>query len=610
VSDLYAAAGSDDQPNITLQKYDQHRRNCLQAYNTHKKRNWGGCMGVRFRQRVKLFPGVHLNVSRGGVSVSIGGPGGTVNIDKRGKVKATVGIPGTGLSYSKTLRPSAGQSKSNESQGQAERFRSDALELVVQDLSSPTLSGKATVGSASTQTLANAGMLEVQRLTIEAHKERKTLEVELSRMTDARNAAEREVTRLEKWYLRFLFKKQLEAAKSTLEAAKNSLEEINEDLKRQGLTIDWTLPPELRSRYQRLIEDCRSLKSVGAIWHITNNARIDRVSSRASYDTVIDRKRGRITEGRPTFLLANPQDEWPSVPCLRSDAGLEIYIFPSFLLFCRQDGFAILDPKDIEISVNDDVRVVEHERLPNDAQIVDHNWRYSNKDGTRDQRFKDNYQNPVVSYEPLELRSESGLNEQFLFTKDAFTFARALNEFCEWFRWVAKCTRLEQEAASISTATTDPVGWQFRKDDDANDSYYFIKHWRASEFFAFVLQKKSGGIWASAFTKHLGFQLGRGSSLKVWVDDQPLFDFSDGDSNRFVDENKIGFVTWYHRKDDDSALSLLQKILYGQQMIVNIKNGDDHEISALLDMNGLADIFYEALPEYELIDAKSDNLNL
>lgn len=58
-------------------------------------------MGFRFRKRIKLFPGVWFNLSKGGISTSIGGKGLTVNL-KDGKTKTTASIPGTGLSYSET----------------------------------------------------------------------------------------------------------------------------------------------------------------------------------------------------------------------------------------------------------------------------------------------------------------------------------------------------------------------------------------------------------------------------------------------------------------------------------------------------------------------------
>lgn len=53
----------------------------------------GNSMGFRFRKTIKLFPGVKLNLSKSGISTSIGVPGATVNISKRG-TRGTVGIPG------------------------------------------------------------------------------------------------------------------------------------------------------------------------------------------------------------------------------------------------------------------------------------------------------------------------------------------------------------------------------------------------------------------------------------------------------------------------------------------------------------------------------------
>ena len=59
-------------------------------------------MGFRFRKTIKLFPGLKFNLSKSGVSTSIGGPGATINISNRG-TRGIVGIPGTGISYSENL---------------------------------------------------------------------------------------------------------------------------------------------------------------------------------------------------------------------------------------------------------------------------------------------------------------------------------------------------------------------------------------------------------------------------------------------------------------------------------------------------------------------------
>lgn len=61
-------------------------------------------MGFRFRKIIKIAPGVKLNISKSGVSTSLGGRGATLNLGAKG-VRGTLGLPGTGLSYSKQLSP-------------------------------------------------------------------------------------------------------------------------------------------------------------------------------------------------------------------------------------------------------------------------------------------------------------------------------------------------------------------------------------------------------------------------------------------------------------------------------------------------------------------------
>ncbi len=59
-------------------------------------------MGFRFWRRVRIAPGVTLNLSKSGGSLSFGPRGAKFTVGSRGK-RATVGIPGTGLFYTTTL---------------------------------------------------------------------------------------------------------------------------------------------------------------------------------------------------------------------------------------------------------------------------------------------------------------------------------------------------------------------------------------------------------------------------------------------------------------------------------------------------------------------------
>ena len=55
-------------------------------------------MGFRLSKRFKLFPGVTINVSKSGVSTSVGTRGARMTFG-HGKTRTTVGVPGTGIAY-------------------------------------------------------------------------------------------------------------------------------------------------------------------------------------------------------------------------------------------------------------------------------------------------------------------------------------------------------------------------------------------------------------------------------------------------------------------------------------------------------------------------------
>ena len=56
-------------------------------------------MGFRMRRSVQLLPGVRMNLSKSGIGYSVGVKGFRVSQGADGKVRRTVSLPGTGMSY-------------------------------------------------------------------------------------------------------------------------------------------------------------------------------------------------------------------------------------------------------------------------------------------------------------------------------------------------------------------------------------------------------------------------------------------------------------------------------------------------------------------------------
>jgi hypothetical protein len=59
-------------------------------------------MGFRFRRSFRLLPGIRLNLSKSGISASLGIRGAHVTVGSRGTT-TSVGLPGTGLSYTSRI---------------------------------------------------------------------------------------------------------------------------------------------------------------------------------------------------------------------------------------------------------------------------------------------------------------------------------------------------------------------------------------------------------------------------------------------------------------------------------------------------------------------------
>jgi len=56
-------------------------------------------MGFRFQRRIRIAPGVRLNLSKSGIGGSVGRNGLRLGLDAKRRKYFSVGLPGTGLSY-------------------------------------------------------------------------------------------------------------------------------------------------------------------------------------------------------------------------------------------------------------------------------------------------------------------------------------------------------------------------------------------------------------------------------------------------------------------------------------------------------------------------------
>ena len=96
-------------------------------------------MPVRIRKSFNLFPGVRVNMSKGGMSITVGRKGFHLNFSKRG-VHQTVGLPGSGISESSYIFKNKSQEDKKETEKEItedELKRERAKRTIRERVSSP-----------------------------------------------------------------------------------------------------------------------------------------------------------------------------------------------------------------------------------------------------------------------------------------------------------------------------------------------------------------------------------------------------------------------------------------------------------------------------------------
>lgn len=78
-------------------------------------------MGWRVNRRVRLFGGLYMNLSKSGTSFTARAKGISITSGKRSG-RVTVGLPGTGLSYSKSFSKGRAEVEPTKRRGFAFKF--------------------------------------------------------------------------------------------------------------------------------------------------------------------------------------------------------------------------------------------------------------------------------------------------------------------------------------------------------------------------------------------------------------------------------------------------------------------------------------------------------
>lgn len=359
----------------------------------------------RFRKSFSPLPGVRLTLSPRGITTSVGVGPFRVSSGPGGQHFTANGL-GTGLSYRTPLTGrglasprSAGQPRNLEPLHDPEPLHVPADPPGVQQIE-----------SAQAEVLTTPGIAEFRRLVDQARVQHAGVMADLAQVRSREKVA---VDKFKKWDSGFVFKhlmkKRFALLRETAETASAERRELQKQEELAGVATEIEVPPGVQAAFGKFVDAFYALSRSNRIWDTVSERTVNQAVERSNADRAITRKQVRFAIGRcPVIKTAM------DVPHLENANGGDIYLFPVFAVyFAGEKNYGLLEYSDVTFA-RQLAEFVETEAIPADSKVLGHTWFKTNKDGSQDRRFKDNFQIPVAGYASLIFRSRTGLNEEYL----------------------------------------------------------------------------------------------------------------------------------------------------------------------------------------------------
>ena len=388
-------------------------------------------MSLRFRQTFTLFPGVRLKIGKRGISASIGVPGATVNVGKKG-LRATVGLPGTGLSYTTpTLPYDDGHSVTNPlipsstepHLGLTESFPSNTPSNA--KIYMP-MAGMNEISSASVEVLTSSSLLPLRDLMAKAREQRAEIKSDLQEALAEESKQKNELVRRKSSLFRWFYRRRIAELETELPVTQAEISRLVSWEDSTKIAITFESSDASQRAYAAMVRAFDMLKSSVKKWDITADKATDQFAERTLATRSVNRH-------PVTFDFSSTDLIQFTGRAMRFENvnGDDILLYPGVAVIPRADGaFALIDLRELQIS-SEYRRFHEEEGVPSDSRIDGHTWAKTNKNGSPDRRFKDNYQIPICIYGNITFHSQTGVTEEYMVSNAdaAQAFAEAVKRY-------------------------------------------------------------------------------------------------------------------------------------------------------------------------------------
>lgn len=366
---------------------------------------------MKFRKRVKVFPGFHLNFSNSGISSSLGVRGASITFGKKGTYLNT-SIPGTGLYDRQKIGGPTATSPNN-------KLTPDFNVTDNEEIENNRLGS---IKSADKETVTSSSLVEMRDTIKEAFKDKIEIREEIAK-TEKKLKAAKTIKLISTILIIGLLLKYF---KNKVVETEEYLSDLKNQLANCQVDVDINLDPDFDNKYQLLNEAFKKLTKSAMIWDVTSQVHHDSASNRSAASAAITRRKvmfnyENIDVIKSSYIAFH----------LENANGDDLFMYPAFIVVTKnKSDFGLIDLRELEIEFIT-TKFLEEEKIPSDTRTLDETWAKVNKNGQPDKRFKDNYKIPIVEYGKINIKSKTGLNESYCISnhQSAKDFTDSLLEY-------------------------------------------------------------------------------------------------------------------------------------------------------------------------------------
>ncbi|SDG12434.1 DUF4236 domain-containing protein [Phytopseudomonas seleniipraecipitans] len=177
------------------------------------------------------------------------------------------------------------------------------------------------------------------------------------------------------------------------------------DLLRKTTVMLYDIEPEFAANVEQMHAAFEAVRGCQSTWHLQAQGKVLDRKYHAGASHLVTRRSVSLTFKTPPYVRTNIAT--PSIPVGRQT----LYFFPDKVLVFEANGVGAVSYKNLRVDIST-TNFIEDGAVPKDSQVVSTTWKFVNKKGGPDRRFKNNRQLPVVRYEEVQFSSDTGLLER------------------------------------------------------------------------------------------------------------------------------------------------------------------------------------------------------